>query len=76
MYVHLISVDKILWVSIEEGPFVPKSIVDGGLVKEASKDWNDEETNKAYYDLKVNNILISPLTSNLCFQFCIVKHLK
>lgn len=35
MYVHLIYVDKLLWVVIEEGPFIPKSIVDGIYVNKA-----------------------------------------
>lgn len=31
MYVHLISVDLLLWVAIEEEHFVPQKIIDGIL---------------------------------------------
>lgn len=47
------SVDKMLWVSIKKFPFVPKSIIDGVSVNKAPKNWIEDETKKAYYDLKV-----------------------
>lgn len=39
MYVHLMWVDKMLWVVIIDKPFIPKSDVDGISLDKPLKDW-------------------------------------
>lgn len=56
MYVHLLSVDKNLWVAVTDDPLCPKG---GGDFVKHPKDWIDNETKQASYDLKVRNILIT-----------------
>ena len=62
MYVHLLSVDENLWCAFTEGPFIPQG--DDDIVKHP-KDWNDDETKKASYDLKARNIIILALSVKL-----------
>lgn len=62
------SIDKLLWVSIENGTFISKSIVDGISVKKAPKKWNGEKTKKVSYDLKMGNLLIFVLNANVYFS--------
>lgn len=65
MYVHLMSVDKNIWVETIDGPFIPKNEVDN--VINLPKYWTDDETNKALYDLTVENILICALSAKLYY---------
>lgn len=41
MYMHLMSVDYQLWVSIEEVTCIPLKVVDGIFVKKPPKECND-----------------------------------
>lgn len=54
------SVDKNIWVTITDGPFIPKNEADH-YVKNP-KYWTDDETKETSYDLKAMNILISSLS--------------
>lgn len=73
MYVHLISVDSQLCFAIEEGFVSPQKFVDGVSIKKLLKEWNDDETKKASYDLKARNIRIFSLSVNVYFQYHIVN---
>ncbi|XP_050889147.1 uncharacterized protein LOC127094347 [Lathyrus oleraceus] len=73
MYVHLQLVEKNLWVSISEGPFIPKG--DNNVVKHP-KDWTDNETKQTSYDLKVRNILISSLSMKVFYSISHHKSTK
>lgn len=64
MYVHLLSVDKNRWCVVTEGPYISKGNND--IVKHP-KDWNDDETKKASYDLKARSIIISTLTAKIFY---------
>lgn len=45
MYVHLMPVDKSLWVTITDWPFIPKNKVDNTVKN--PKDLTNDETKKA-----------------------------
>lgn len=62
MYVHLMLVEKVIWLAITDEVFLPKTKVDGDFIVKFPKDWYDEETKKASYVLKVRNILIYALS--------------
>lgn len=68
MFEHLLSIDKYLWCAVTEGPFIHKG--DDDVVKHP-KDWDDAETKKVSYDLKVRNILISTLGAKV---FYLISH--
>lgn len=38
MYVHLLSVDKMVWVAITNEPFISKSEVNGVFIEKIPKD--------------------------------------
>lgn len=57
MYVHLISIEKYLWVAITQEPFIPNNKANNYV--KLPKDWIEEETKKASYDLKLRNIIIT-----------------
>ena len=40
MCVHFMSVNKILWVGITDGPFILKSVVDDIFTEKPLKDWS------------------------------------
>lgn len=61
-------VDLQLWVTIEEGYFIPQKIVDGGSIKKPPKELNEAEIRMASYDLKERNILISSFSINVYFS--------
>lgn len=42
MYVHLLSVEKILWVAVSNGPFIPRKEDDNSI--NHPKDWTGDET--------------------------------
>lgn len=65
MYSYLISVHKMLKVVIVDISFVLKRVVDGVKTIKPIKYWDDEESKKASYHLKVRNILISTLSANV-----------
>lgn len=44
MYLHLMSVEKMIWVTIKDDNAVLKSTGDDILVKKALKDWIDDGT--------------------------------
>lgn len=74
MYVHLLSVDKNLWIAVTEGSFIPKRKVDDPI--KYPKDWTDDETKKASYDLKVRYILISILSVKVLYSMSHHKSTK
>lgn len=65
MYVHLVSIDKMLWVAITDEPLILKNKVDD--YGKLTKDWSDDETKKASQDLKTLNILISMLSTKVYY---------
>lgn len=65
MYVHLLSVDKNLWCVVTKGPFISKG--DDDVVKHP-KDWTNDETKKASYDLNARNILVFALIAKLLYS--------
>lgn len=66
MYIHLMSVDKMLWIEITDEHFIPKNEVNG-FVK-LLKDWSYDETKKVSDDLKVRNILNSTLYAKVYYS--------
>lgn len=66
MCIHLMWVDKYLWVTTSDKPFFPGNEVDN-FVK-LPKDWTDDETKKALYDLKARNILIFELSAKVYYS--------
>lgn len=68
MYLHLILFDKMIWVSIKDGLFIPKSTIEGFETIKLPNDWIDEETRKASYDLKAKYILISALSGSVYYS--------
>lgn len=70
---HLMTLDKILWLSIKHGPFVPKRTVKVVETINPPKNKTDEETRKFSYDPKVENILIFVLSANLYYS---ISHRK
>ena len=62
MYVPLMSIDIIIWVTIFERPCILKSEVTGVFTKKLSKDLLDEEIKKISYDLKARNIFLYALS--------------
>lgn len=73
MYIHFLSVDKNLWCDVTEGPYISKD--DNDVVKHP-KDWTDDETKNASYNLKVRNIIISTLNVNVFYSISIIRVLK
>ncbi|XP_050874924.1 uncharacterized protein LOC127078519 [Lathyrus oleraceus] len=65
MYVHLLSVDKNLRCAVTEGLYIPKG--DNSVVKQP-KDWTDDETKKASYDLKAKNIIILAISAKAFYS--------
>lgn len=57
LYTQLMSVDKMLWVSITDDPCIPKNKADN--FGKLPKYWSTDETIKESYDLKARNILIN-----------------
>lgn len=64
MYVHLLSVEKNMRCAVTEGPFISKG--DDDIVKHP-KDWNDDKTIKASYDLIARNIIILALSAEVFY---------
>lgn len=56
------SIDMKIWLLVQNGLFVPKTIVGNIETNKLFKDWNDKEIKKAFNDLKARNILISSLS--------------
>lgn len=62
MYVNLMYVDLQFCVTIEEGSFSLQKVIDGVSGRKFPKEWNDNKTKKASYDLRVRSIHISSLS--------------
>lgn len=65
MYVHLMSVDKHIWVGSTDEPFISKNEVDDYI--KFPKDWTDNEIKKSSYNLNVINIPIFELSVNIYY---------
>lgn len=73
MYMHLIFIDRLLWVVIYDNPFISKSTVYDIFVKKDHNNQIDEETYKTSYNLETSNILIFALKENVYFS---ISHCK
>lgn len=74
MFVHLMSLDKMLQVAIIRNHFVLIRIVDGIETIKPRKNWDKVKSKKCSYDLKVRNIIISSLNANVYYSISIVKY--
>lgn len=72
MYIYY-QLKKNLWVAVTDGPFIPKG--DNDVVKHP-KDWTDDETQNASYDLNARNILISALSMEVFYSILHHKSAK
>lgn len=65
MYIHLMPLEKNASVSIIDGPFILESEFNSIFTEEVLKDWSNEETKEASYDIKSKNILIFVLSTKV-----------
>lgn len=60
-------------MSIIDGPFFLESEFNGVFTEEVLKDWSNEETKEASYDLKSRNILIFVLSTKVYYSISNIK---
>jgi len=63
MKIFVESLDKGIWDSIENDPFIPKFEKDGSSIQKPWSQWTDAENKKAKFDCIAKNIITSALNS-------------
>jgi len=62
------SLDKGIWDTIENGPFIPKFEKVGSSIEKPWSQWTDSENKKAKFDCIAKNIITSALNSDEFFR--------
>lgn len=66
IFVHLMSLEKMLWVAITDEPFISRNEINNYI--KLSKDQSGDETKNASYDLTERNIFIFALSAKLYYS--------
>jgi len=62
MQIFLESIDRSIWNTILNGPFVPVNIINEVQEPKSFAQWTVDENRRAQYDVKARNIILSALT--------------
>jgi len=57
MKIFFESLDCGVWDAIVNGPYVPKTVIDGQTVDKPWFEWSDSESKKAQFDCMAKNII-------------------
>jgi len=57
-----------VWDGIVNGPYLPKTVIDGKIVDKTWSEWSDSENKKAQFDCIVKNIITSNLNLDEFFK--------
>ena len=76
MKIFMESLDKGIWVAIENGHFILKFEKDGSVIETPWSQWTDAESKKAKFDCIVKNIITSALNSEEFFRVSQCKSSK
>jgi len=68
MKIFVESLDKRIWDTIENGPFIPKFEKDESSIEKPWSQWIDAENKKAKFDCIAKNIITSALNSDEFFR--------
>ena len=68
MKIFVESIDKGIWNSIENGPFIPKLKKNESFIKKPWSQWTNEEYKMAKLDCIAQNIIAYALDSNEFFR--------
>jgi len=61
MEIFIESLDRGVWVTIVNGLYVPKTVIDGKIVDKPCSKWSDFESKKAQFVCMAKNIITSTL---------------
>nr|UBX54589.1 transposon Pol polyprotein [Lupinus angustifolius] len=76
MRIFIESQDLDIWNVIEEGPYIPFTVVNNIREIKPKSSWNNEDKKKVQYDLKAKNILTSALGIDEFFRVSNCKSAK
>jgi len=68
MKIFIDSFDRGIWDTIVNGPFVPKTIIDGVTTDKPWSEWSADESKKAQFDCMAKNIITSALNLDDFFR--------
>jgi len=68
MKIFIESLDRVVWDAIVNGPFMPKTVIDGVTADKPWSEWNEYESRKAQFDYMAKNIITSALNLDEFFR--------
>lgn len=67
MKAHLETQGVEVWDAVENGLFVPTSVVNGVGTTNIKSSWTDDDKKKVLYDKKAKNLIQAPIRMNELF---------
>ena len=68
MKIFIESLDRGIWDAIVNGPYIPKTVIDGTAVDKPWSEWSAEESRRAQFDCIAKNIVTSALNIDEFFR--------